>query len=128
MDTVRDHLETIGLLRLNVRNAAMKGALTLIAWNGEAHLTRQSPTGTPSGAQIVELCKQLETVERVVDSFRQLETDPKTFPNVDELLAQGIRAVQGFAFRLADAPATPGGNAKVTGYVVDTQLLSGPHI
>jgi len=125
IETVRDHLETIGMLRPTVRSAAIKLALTLIAWNGEAYLTRRSPSGTPSGAQIVELCKQLETVMRVVIEYQHIEASPDTYPNLDELLAQGIKAVEGFALKLAGATTAPGGSAKLTGYTVDTQLLSG---
>lgn len=125
IDTVRNHLEQIGQFRTQVRGAAMKVALTLIAWHGEAYLTRRSPSGTPSGAHIVELCKQLETVERVVTEYQQIEASPDTHPNLDELLAQGIKAVQGFALKLAGASTAPGGSAKLTGYAVDTQLLSG---
>ncbi len=113
------------MFRPEVRSAAMKLALTLIAWHGEAYLVRQSPSGTPSGAQIVELCKQLEVVERVMEDYRQIETNSSNYSDSDKLLAQGIQAVEGFALKLAGATTAPGGTAQLTGYAVDTQLLSG---
>ena len=113
------------MVRPEVRSAAMKLSLTLIAWNGEAYLMRQSPSGTPSGAQLVELCKQLETVKRVVTDYRQIEANPAGYPNPDELLARGIQSVGDFALKLAKATTAPGGTAHLTGYTVDTQLLSG---
>lgn len=125
IETVRNHLEAIGMFRPEVRGAAMKLALTLIAWNGEPYLNRQSPSGTPSGAQIVELCKQLETVRRVVADYQQIEAMPGNYPNPNELLAKGIQAVSDFAFKLAGAATALGGTAQLTGYSVDTQLLSG---
>jgi hypothetical protein len=124
IETVREHLETIGTFRLQVQNADMKVCLTLIAWNGEKYLMQQSTGSTPSGAATVTLCKQLETVARVMAEFQRIEESSRDYPNADVLLAQGLKGVRDFAFKLANSATTQGGSANLTGYTVDTQILS----
>jgi len=124
IDTVREHLETIGMFRLQVHSADMKVCLTLIAWNGEPYLMQRSTGGTPSGVDIIRLCKQLETVERVMAEFKQIEeANP---PNATELLAQGLQGTRDFAFRLSGTTAAGATRNVPTrlGYTVDTQMLS----
>lgn len=124
VETVIQLLDTIGQLRLEVRNASMKVLLTRIAWNGEDYLRTRSPKGEPSGADIVKLCKQLETVQRIVTQFHKIETAVDKTPDAEKLLDDGLTSVKSFVAKLSDSGKTVGGNADLTGYAVDTQILS----
>lgn len=124
IDTVREHLEAIGLSRLLVRHADMKVLLTRIAWSGEDYLLARSPKGQPSGAEIVTFCKRLETVRRIVGEFDKIERSSDEHPDAQLHLAQGLEAVKGFVAKLVTPLQTPGGSANLTGYAVDTQILS----
>jgi hypothetical protein len=124
IQTVRDHLEEIGNFRQKIRGAAMKVALSVIAWNGEAYLMRQNPSGQPSGVDIVNLCNYLETVRRVMVQYQQVEARLDfASDSTQEVLYHGLTSVKGFADRMVSS-VTTGGDASLTGYIVDTQILS----
>jgi len=124
IDTVREHLEAIGMSRLRVQNANMKVLLTQIAWHGEEYLVTTSTGGQPSGGQIVDLCKQLEVVRKVVEAFILLEQSPGTSDDYLRQRGEALSSVEEFAVamlsKLSKAKASGAGSI---GFEVDTELL-----
>lgn len=123
LDMVRQMLDHVGLYRLHVRDPKLKVLLTLIAQNGEEHLTARSGGVTPTDANIVQFQNLLEALLRVINQYVDVQDNPSRYPDAEKLLLSGFQATEGFATEIV-SPDVPGGKRSLTDFKVDTNILS----
>lgn len=121
---VQELLDEIGLMRLRVRSARMKLLVSQVSWETQKYLDRNFTPGPPPGRVVAELQEQLTMVKNVVTTYIAIQDDPDTYAargNVVELLENGRESLRKFVEVTA---SSNGGAPDITGYVVDTKILS----
>lgn len=121
---VQELLDAIGLMRLRVKGARMKLLVSQVAWETQKYLDRNFTPGPPPGRVVAELQEQLTMIKNVVTTYMAIQNDPDAYASkgdVGELLENGRESLQKFV----EVTATSNGGAPdITGYVVDTKILS----
>lgn len=123
LEKVRALLDQVGLYRLRVIDPRLKVLLTLIAQRGEGRLMRNSVNGQLSDSDVMTFQDLLESLVRVLEKYVEIQNDPSQGQDVEELLASGLNAAEGFATQVLKSDA-PGGQTSMTTFRVDTQILS----
>jgi hypothetical protein len=137
VENIQVLLDVIGLMRLEVNSARMKVLVSAVAWETQKYLDRNFTQGPPPGRIVAELQEQLTMVKNVVTTYIEIQNNPdayaraagggqrtrgtQTLPAVPgpQLLENGCEALRRYL-----AGVTAGDPPDITGYVVDTKILS----
>jgi hypothetical protein len=126
VQNVQTLLNEIGLLRLGVNDAQMKLFVTSVAWNTMKYINRKSNGGQPSGGLVAEVQEQLGMLKNVVNTYIDIQNNPDSYTargSIPDLLEQGVQSLRQFSEKLEDTSSS-GNSSDITGYIVDTKILS----
>ncbi len=115
-------LDEIGRMRLRVKRAQMKLLVSRVAWETQKYLDRNFTSGPPPGRIMAELQEQLTMVKNVVITYIAIQDNPGAYASkgdIGELLENGRESLRRYA-----ALISTGDTPDITGYVVDTKILS----
>jgi hypothetical protein len=131
VDNIHQLLDEIGLMRLRVKGAQMKLLVSAVAWETQKYLDRNFTPGSPPGRIVAELQEQLAMVKNVVTTYVQLQAAgdgqgarvsqaTSAVPGGTELLKNGRESLRRYIAGVTAGTGVP----DITGYVVDTKILS----
>jgi hypothetical protein len=126
IQNVQTLLDEIGLLRLRVSDVQMKLLVTTITWGTMKYITRKSGNNQPSGGLVAETQEQLGMIRNVLVTYIDIQNNPESYTahgSIPDLLQQGIESLRQFAEKLENTSSTSS-SSDITGYVVDTRILS----
>lgn len=138
VDNIQVLLDAIGLMRLEVNSARMKVLVSAVAWETQRYLDRNFTQGPPPGRIVAELQEQLTMVKNVITTYIAIQNDPDAYAQRaagggheacdahmttaapgSELLKKGRESLRRYIAGVTGSTALD-----ITGYVVDTKILS----